>query len=247
MGSRDHLPTRPLDGVYPAQKGASTVVEPGQQIATSIKLEKRCENPEALGVTFSIAGVGKLTANECERISSLILLPRARIWFGIGDARQFVDLDLRTGATLSVLAESLEVLLDYQVRTPPWAVDGCDLSCAPSYRVLTSVGYGGSCRLATFTEVAFVEEPGARCRIPIPPFASTFTVLPNQDSSVKIHIRAFSNQYDVRDVIVAPLSNLGQSNRVDQIPIPNGARWIEVENTSETLAATAFVVFGLGI
>ncbi len=60
------------------------------------------------------------------------------------------------------------------------------------------------------------------------------------------HIRGFGDIYQVTDVIVAPLSNLGQSNRIDQIPIPNGARHIEIENR-DTGRASAFVMFGLGV
>jgi hypothetical protein len=81
--------------------------------------------------------------------------------------------------------------------------------------------------------------------VAIPPFATSFTVLPIRSSLVSAHIRGYGGFYEVTDVIVAPLSNLAQSNRIDQIPLPNGARHIEIENR-DNKPASAFVVFGLG-
>jgi hypothetical protein len=72
-------------------------------------------------------------------------------------------------------------------------------------------------------------------------------VLPVGTSLVSAHLRGYGAMYEVTDVIVAPLSNLGQSNRIDQIPIPNGMRSVEIENRGANPRAIAIVVFGLDL
>ena len=239
---------RPLNGTLDGNRGAQLVLGP-QQSQEIIRVANGCIQGESIGVTLGISVSGKLTANEKTRTSVHWPLPRARVSWRTGNSGPlFVDVDYKTGSTVGVIAESVWVHARYDVATPPWATDEekCDLSCLPEYRLQASFGYGGSCRIATFTEVAFVENFGERAKLPIPPFASTFTVLPINNTLVSAHIRGYGSIYEVTDVIVAPLSNLGQSNRIDQIPIPNGARHIEIENRGDT-PSMSFVMFGLGV
>jgi hypothetical protein len=238
---------RPLNGTLPGCRGAQATLSPGKSLEL-IKVSNGCEQGECVGVSLGIAVLGKLTADERTRASMLLPQPRARVAWKTGNANLFVDVDFLSGTTLSVIAENVTVHAQYDIAVPPWATDEekCELGCLPAYRVQASFGYGGACRGARFTEVAFIETPGDRVTLDIPPYASTFTVLPINNVLVSAHIMGYGAIYQVTDVIVAPLSNLGQSNRIDQIPIPNGARHIEIENRDKQ-PASAFVLFGLGV
>lgn len=237
---------RPLDGTYEGNRGAQADLSP-RQVQALLKLENGSVAGESLGIALSIATLGKLTAADLTRSTSIIALPRARIMWGAGNSRTFVDVDFTSGAALGVVAETLSIEARYDVCKAPWSEeDECDVSCLPRYHVEATVGYGSYCCTSTFTEIAFVESSSERTRVQIPPFARSFTVLPIADAAVTAHLVGYSDAFTVKNVIVAPLTNLNQENNIRQLPIPNGMRWVEIENTGEAPAA-AFVMFGLGV
>lgn len=233
---------RPLSGTLPAARGRSAALCP-RQVVGLLNTSTGCQQAEAVCLTLAVASNNHVSLSEKSRITGKLPFPRARIFWGAGGAeRAQVDVDIRSGTTVSVVTESIEVRLSYLVVLPPWTQeDPCDDACMPVLHVSGFLGYGG-CTRATLTEVAYVETPGQSTLIPIPPFAESFTVLPQASSSVSAHIRFLGSIYDIEDVIVNPLSNQDQFNGVDQIPIPNGAMWIEIENTDNE-PVSAFVVF----
>ena len=235
----------PLYGTHDGNRGAQGRIAPCTEIEL-LKLENGATEGQPLGIALSIATRGKLTATELTRASGLLPLPRARVYWGAGHSRTFVDVDFGTGVGLTLTAESLAIEAHYAYAAAPWAEeDICDTSCLPVYDIQATIGYGSYCCRSTLTEVAFVEVPTEKTSVAVPPFARSFSVLPISGASVKAHMRGYGDFYTVENVIVTPLSNT-QQNAIDNIPIPNGIRRVEIENVDDAPVA-AFVVFSIGI
>ena len=235
---------RPLQGLPPAQLGNSKRICVNEMVDI-ISPHNSCQQAEMIGVTLGIEDDEAFKfSNDPER-GGTVALVRAVIQWGIGGINFHAELDFLNGTQLCLLMENCVIAARYDAAS----LDGhCDPCCLPRQRVSAAVGYGcvgrGS-NPARLTEVACVK-PGGRCRIPIPPFATSFTVLPIQASRVAVDIVPCGLPMAVRDVI-RPLSNADQNNTIDQIPLFNGARFVDVISRQEEGVAAAYVVFGLAL
>lgn len=216
---------------------------------TVLSVRGPCQEAALLGITLGIAIEHEhhRPKHDGEEDSFTQPFVRAIIQWGIGGITFSAECDFLHGTMLSVPAENLIISARYLALTRSWNPQ-CDPCCLPTYRVSAGLSIGGAGRgnhPARLTELAQMEKPGDSAFVAIPPFATSFTVLPIQDSKVSVDMLSCGRAYRVRNVIVSPLSNESQNNTTESVPIFNGARYLEVINRNESGPAYAFVIFGL--
>jgi len=234
---------RPLTGVAESMRGNSKTICFGEAMPLVRASRHACQIGEVTGITLDIEPVHPFEDDDA--LESTAPLVRALIEWGIGGVvfKQAI-VDFVNGTHIAVGAESI-CTVTARYDAAPLGPNGCDPCCLPPMTVRAGLFYGCVSRGGTLTEVANVDESDGRCRIPIPPFAVSFTVLPVDGASVAVDL-GFCGPARVRTLIVTPLSNENQHNALDQIPIPNGARFVEVVNLGPG-RATAIVMFRIAI
>ena len=234
---------RPLTEVAESMRGHAQTICFGEEMPLVRASRHACQIGEVIGITLDIEPVHPF--DDDAGLESTAPLVRAVIEWGIGGVVfKEVIVDFVNGTHITIGAEAI-CTVKARYDAAPLGPNGCDPCCLPPMIVRAGLFYGCASRGATLTEVANIEEPGESCRIPIPPFAVSFTVLPVDGASVAADI-GFCGPARVRSVIVTPLSNEDQHNALDQIPIPNGARYVEIVNRGAG-RATAIVMFRIAI
>lgn len=244
----------PLGDMEPNQRGFEITLQPpdedqGTRTQTVVAARTNgCKNGHLLCITLGIT-LAQLQNNSRVPLHTQFTHPmvRAVIGYGVGSTSFEAECDWMLGTQLAVAAEYVEyVKARYIKNTLPWApVPEPD---APAFRVSAGLSYGGIGRTsnpARFTELVQLENPDTITSIQIPQFASSLTVLPVV-GSCEIQVFGFGGLYAVPYTIVTPLTN-AQHNNENQIPLQNGARFVQVQNTSEEGPLIVFLVFGLNL
>src|SRR3990172_4373371 len=232
---------RPLQGTAPSKRGSRREVSCGQ---TEVIVDSRngCQQGEVIAITLGLETDHPVSADEGPRPGFTMPRLRAIVRWGSGGVDNPEALvDFLSGTAFSVAGENVQVSIEYGVWRRPW-IKECDPCCLPVFTATATLAYGPR-GPAQLTELAQIKDPGKSVLVPVPQYAVSFTVLPAGESLVSATLLPCSEGYGVKDVIVAPLSNLAQSNRIDQIPLFNGARHVRVTNLQEEWPAFAFVVF----
>lgn len=244
----------PLDRAPDPNRGNSggDLVCPGKQ-TTVVEVKSYSAPGYMLSVVLGIQAV----APKCDHVKiacaheDVFVLPmvRACISWGIGNASFEAECDYLNGTQVSVAAENIRVDARYLQFTRPW-IKGDGLQVQPTYRVSAGFAYssvGRNSNSARLTELAQIETPGESCIISIPDFAISMTILPVDASSVRADVFGFGRLYKTQYNVTGPLSNVGQNNVENALPLFNGAKFVEVTNTNQAGPAFAFVVFGLAL
>ncbi len=174
----------------------------------------------------------------------------AELTWAIGSSTEFrAECDWMHGTQISVLAETVQVAARYEKSTFPWAPAPED-TLYPTFVVNGGVAYGAMNRIssgARLTKFAYLE-PQESVNIPIPPFATSFTIIPTLFglAQVTATVRSFG-LVTASYVIDAPLRNTGQHNVENSFPLFNGAEFVTITNASEQSRAVAAVVFCLAL
>lgn len=211
-----------------------------------------------MGVVLGCETTPDAFAGPCSDHALVLPAPRALLQWGLGGVRFHAECDFLNGTVIGLVAETIRVCAVYHVfrghahhghgQAHAHGGQHCPL---PDFKV--SAGFGYHCRShnsnsARLTELVQVE-PGKGCRIQIPPFALSFTVLPVEGAPALIPLTVFGfcGGFKVPYEVKAPLGSFGQHDVENSFPLFNGARYVEIENPSDTDAMSAFVVFGLSL
>lgn len=245
---------RPLTAQsHDVQRGMTERLAPGSghDLVRLIEFQPGiCVRGELLGIHLAVCeerhpGSDCCDEDECFALPAL----RAHLEWGLGGATFTARVDFLNGTSIALVAECLKVCAEYVI----WG-DSC-APWLPVYRASAGVGYFGtravSSNPARLTELACAAA-GARERIPIPPFAVSVTIQPIDDPSspapspIRASVvgpRGPAVRYDVAH----PLTNAAQDNTIDALPLFNGARFVEIDNTGGAGPLAAFVIFGLAL
>lgn len=245
----------PLAGAAAANCGGSVTLRPGRS-ETILELKSGDASGVNLAVVIGVETKGAdgrsydKTEHNLEP-EFLISSVRVALSWGIGNTGFDAECDAINGTQLAIAAENLRVVAKYVTVDRPWDPTPPELLCQqPQFEVsagLAYTGIGRNSNPARLTEVVQIENPGERCLIKVPPFAISMTVLPVDGGAARVRLMALGTGYSVRYDVVSPLSNAGQYNVENAVPIFNGARFVEVENISPTGPLSAIVVFGLAL
>lgn len=231
------------------QRGMTVTLEPDREDSTRIiEFNSICVRGELLGVVLGIREEGRPCCHppDCTHGSGLFALPivRAELEWGLGGATFFAEADFLNGTVLSVVAESLKVCAKYIVWGDPCA------PWLPTFRASAGVGYiarSANSNPARFTELVTVGA-GQKASIAIPNFALSFTVQPLDPAPALVQVAVLGPCGPrIPYVVVSPLTNLGQHNVENALPLFNGATQIEVDNTTGIAPLAVFIIFGLAL
>lgn len=245
----------PLSAAIQANRGATAVIRPpdcdlGETEVDVVDLRSApgCVNAYLLAVVLGI-DLYRTKCDPCTFIQDAFVhvSVRAIIDWGVGGAPFHAECDWLLGTQLSIAAENIRIGARYEKFTLPW--DPAEFDEAPSF--ILSAGFalgnvGRNSNPARYTAIAAIESPGETQRISIPAFATSFTIQPVLGSPVLARKYGFGMGFGVDLSATSPLSNVGQYNVENAIPIANGDRFVEVRNEG-TGPALAFVVFGLSL
>lgn len=234
---------RPNDVVTIVQSTAPDCCEriPGETIAVTLNVELSREDNES----------------ECQLEDDCFLaMLRARITWGSGGATFSAECDWLNGTQLCIPTENIRVDCTYLPRSLSCLEPECGgrrARKAPKFDVGALLNYGGrhhNSNSARFTEIACVPEAGGSTRIPIPPYAISFIVVPvgTASQTVRADVYGFGSACRVRYLVNGPLTNAGQVNVESAFPLFNGARFVEISNQDPLAVGTsALVIFGLAL
>ncbi len=255
-GAAVHDAIAPLTDQTPNNRGFKVIVRPPKgplAIAQPAGILRApadgCSRAYLLNVTLGLALEKPLEDFVQEQVFVLPML-RAVLKWGIGSQEFTAEADWLHGTQLTIEAEAVEVSARYLKNTLPWDPVPDDSAIYPNFIASAGVGYGNIGRnssAATLTELAQIEDMNGQVDIPIPPYATAFTVLPVSDASVAVEQMAFGTAYATRHMIATPLSNAGQYNVENGIRVWNGAQFLRVTNLNEDAPAIALVVFALAL
>ena len=250
----------PLDDQDDRNLGGTVFVSPGDTNISLLSLKSDAA-PVVCALALNIdidpgsVSEGGEDVAEDQYIYSAV---RVRFDFGIGAATQTVIADVSRGTVIAVPMQTAKVTLDYIVQCPPWLKDQdvTSLKGLPVYRVTGGLAYsptGHNENPSRFTEFVAIENtvdtnspPTNVRRVPIPAFATGFSVLPANDGTCTVAIKGVSSQFPVQYDVTAPLTNVGFHLTENAVPIPNGAKYLDITNTrGDGGAFYGFVVFGL--
>ena len=234
------------------QRGMSRSLAPDDDPLRIFKFTSECARGELIGVTLGLAIEGNECCDELDCAGPFALpAVRAKLEWALGSACFCAEADFLHGTTLAVVAERLQVCAEYIVwgdRCAPWL---------PVYKVSAGAGYvarSSNSNPARFTELVTVGA-GQQLEIAIPNFAISLTLQPADFSFppappppavTRIGVLGPCGPRVVYDV-VSPLSNLGQHNVENALPIFNGATKIEIDNTGGATPLALFLIFGLAL
>jgi hypothetical protein len=105
---------------------------------------------------------------------------------------------------------------------------------------------GGNSNGARLTHVVFVDEPGDKKRIQIPPYAKSWTgIVMNGSTGCAVSGFGFGAGLRANYALTSPLSNVGQQTSENAFPVFNGERFLEVTNTNQAGPLAVVLIFGL--
>lgn len=255
----DYKALRPLTSqVNDINRGNEEVIGPktrgkGPKGTTLIAgFHPNCVRGELIGVVLGLCRVDE-PADLTGITNQGYYLPavRAHLWWGLGGVTFNATCDYIHGTVVGLVAEGVRVCAEYVCwkRSIP-----DDLlppkTCLPCYKVKAGFGYGArnyNSNPARLTEFVVVKTAGDTERIEIPPFAISVTVQPIGTSSVSIDVLGYCEKPIVHYDIATPLTNAGQHNVENALPLYNGAVYIDVKNENESEPLEAFVIFGLAL
>lgn len=248
---------RPLVDQAASNRGAIIEVDPppdtvlnGETVTRICEVRTTCAQGELLSVTLDQSIRGGAEATTAFDVADFVWPNvRARIMWGSGNGSFQAECDFLNGTQLSIAAESICVDAVYRKVTMA-AADVESWAAAPiNARVAYAYGnVGRNSNPARLTEL--VELPGGTGNIAnvlIPPFATSFTLLPvanNTDLTARVF--GFGSSLFVDYDTVGTLSNTGQYNVENAFPLFNGARYIQI-NDGTSDPGYVFVVFGLAL
>ena len=221
--------------------GRDAVLCPGDS-ETIVSVANRCIVGESIAVVVGLEDVEDPTC--CITDAHVHAMIRGHVSWGLGCVRFHAWFDWLHGTQLTLVAEQIDVTAHYLVVSPPWLP--CPDVCLPPLRVSAGLGYGCVGKGARLTELAQVETPGQSVLVDVPPFASHVTIQPACGQSAEVRLFDCGKAYAPCFTYVGGGSEaIEESGIGQQIPIPNGVRFVEVFNRNEAGPLTAFVIFGL--
>ncbi len=259
---RSYDPLRPLSDQLPSNRGFGKVelTPPSGPISDSaendtliVKMSPGASVARAELLTFTLGlALKKSTVSPIRE--GIFVLPsvRAILKWGIGSVNFTAECDWMHGTQLSIGAEDVTISARYLKNTVPWEpVPDAD-GVFPTFIVGAAVSYGNVGRIscpARYTALAQVEDDdeGSFVDVPIPPFATSFTIVPIGGSTGTVALTAFGTAYETTYAFGPPLTNTGQYNVENAFPIWNGAQFLRVRNTDGEAPAIVQVVFSLAL
>lgn len=236
---------RPLDGIPETNRGNSEVIVPNDEprLVVDLHAEASQKYGEILSVVIVTDNGG---CDPCTFPEDVIVLLRGILTFALGCVTFKAVIDIINGVIISIPAETVYVQAQMLVL-PKIGTDPNVCHNVPPVTVSAGIAYYNLARsTARLTEVAQVPV-GGRKRIPIPAFAVSFTVLPSGAGLAETEIITFGPGFSPKHLSQGPLTNLGQFNIVESVPLPNGAKCIEVANLSVVDPLIADIVFQLSL
>ena len=253
----------PLDCQGPSNRGSGLTVAPpvgsfdsaGQVVGPTQSIV-RVQGGDVGGLMSVTLGL-KLNANSVSPPGfdevNIFTAPivRAVIQFGSGTVKNTVVADWNNGTVLSIAAEDVTVAAQYIRQTRPWNPIDHTLDVDPTFNLTAMLGYqsvGHNSNPARLTYLVQLENSAdtPNQEIEIPEFAQSFTVIPITDADMVVQLRTWSAGYRWNYDIASPLTNVGQDNVENTFPIPNGARFLRVENPGVD-EFFCWVIFGLSL
>lgn len=248
---------RPLVDQAASNRGAVIQIDPppddvlnGSTVTRICEIRSTCAQGELLSVTLdqSIRG-GSEDTTDFDVADLVWPNVRARLSWGSGNGIFQAECDFLNGTQLSIAAESLSIDAVYRKVTMGAAAASTWTAAPLNARAAIAYGnVGRNSNPARLTEL--VEFPGGVgnvANVLIPPFATSFTLLPvanNSDLSARVF--GFGSSLFVDYDVTPTLSNTGQYDVENAFPLFNGARYIQI-NDGTTDAGYVFVVFALAL
>lgn len=201
---------------------------------------------ELISVVFGVQR--DKTHQQGETILVFPLL-RGQVDFGIGTTSFTARFDILNGTVISVPAESFNsIAVHYDVQQRPIIVPDLGL---PSFMISAGVAYNGvghNSNPARYTELVYMANAGVdQVKIlEIPPFAISMTVIPINDGAVNLSIYGESPSFPTLYSPTFPITNVGQYNVENAVPLPNGARFVKVA-PAVNIETLCYVIFGLAL
>lgn len=201
-----------------------------------------CVRGARLGITLAIGladGPASLDSFLGDGIA--IRMVRAVVKWGNGLAPYEAEFDWIHGTQIEITADTVDVGARYIRRAIP---DSEEEPAAPTFVVSAGVGYAGGGRNsngARRSEFVYLPEADDTKLIVIPPFATSFTVVPFGDgSTVLARLRGYGTTDSSLYSVTAPMTGVHNEG---QFTIWNGAVFLEIENPNDA-ALGAMIVFG---
>lgn len=245
--------TNPLVHSSPNNRGAVVSVRPGQMGVAIADMRAQPNIGRGMDVVLGSQQDG-LLEEFVDEASFLDAYARATVKWSIGSASFLARCDWIEGTQLSLGAEQISVSADYFLRGYSSAEPNFvpDASCCKAPSLLLSAGFAwgttgrnsNGARLTELVEVA----PEGKVRIPIPPFAISFTVaLADPSTTATVDVVGYGTKFKNRVEITGPMTNVNQTDSENAFPIRGGARFLEVINPTSDSTLLAFVIFGLSL
>lgn len=218
--------------------GKKTLVPIGCKPLEIWKMAAKCSYGTSLALVFGVDI--ECETDECLPDDLPQVLLRAVIHWGLGAVQFQATIDLRRGTMLFIPAENVWVDA-YAVIVPPLDRALSDLECPPPFLVSVGVAYGCAPRwdAARLTEPVLLAADGARQRIRIPRFASGFSLVPTNSSTMRARVLTGGS------LNVPTYEASGPITSTQVFPIVEGARCIEIEAVGGPL--TGYVLFRLDL
>ena len=241
------LALRPLSetaATVEANHGRFVELCPGD-CATIVEVSNRCVVGESVGVVVALEDIEDPTC--CITDELVHVMVRGQVTWGLGCVSFVAFFDWLHGTQFTLVAETVQIDAQYMVISPPW-LPCPNRACLPPLRLKAGLGYGCVGKGVRLTELAQIEEPGKSVLVDVPPFATHVTVQPACGMNAEIRLfdcgKGYAPCFTFRsgDGPGAEGFGIGQ-----QIPIPNGVRFVEVFNKNAEGPLTAFVIFGLSL
>lgn len=228
----DNTPTRLIN--YGDEKD----VCPGERPITVLDTRVHCAVGEILAIVFSVLYE---SANPYCRLDDLdpnepTVLLRAHLFGGLGCMPIQAVFDIRQGTVVALPTETVRVDVE-AIVIPPAGVAPSDVLCPEPVKVGVGVGYGCGREYAKLTEPVRVA-PAAKGRVPIPPYASRFLLLPSGTTTLTVRAVTSGGAGPFPEYTQSGPATAGRA----PFPLPNGTRFLEVDGPAE-----GFIVFGLDI
>lgn len=243
---------RPLDDQKPDTfRGKEAIIGPDCSSDDVIQYDPVLSAGELMGIVLSVEVVGEpLDCPKPRGFRNVLPSVRAELDWALGCNRFKAVCDVQHGTVIGLVAENVRITARYHLSRGPGDED-CSPRDLPCFKVRAGAGYvarAHNSNSARLTERLCLRSPGDRQIIPIPPFAISMTVLPADDGKASVVVMGLFETPQVRYVVGSPLSNVGQHNVENALPLFNGARFVEVENINgDDEPLDGFVVFGLSL
>lgn len=254
------LPTdetiRPLSGQDENNRGFAVILPPPDAligetgVRTLLQMRSRGLDAELLNVVLGIDLADFDNSNE-DVFGPIIPYVRCSLDWGIGGAHFSAVCDWMQGTQLSIPANYISVGAIYVKQQNAFSPTPFE---PPRFRCAAGLAYGNAGRIAStarYTELVQLQSIGSTAVVQIPKYALSATILPVNNSVVGVTVRAggSGSGFDMDYVIETPLSNAGQRNVENSIPLFNGARFLQIRNNNAdpNNLGQVFIVYTLAL